>query len=33
MQIKILGGHGGVSQGFQTTSFLIDNHLLDLICF
>jgi ribonuclease BN (tRNA processing enzyme) len=28
MQIKILGGHGGVSQGFQTTSFLIDNHLL-----
>jgi ribonuclease BN (tRNA processing enzyme) len=28
MQVKILGGHGGMSQGFQTTSILIDNHLL-----
>ncbi len=28
MQVKILGGHGGISLGFQATSFLIDNNLL-----
>jgi ribonuclease BN (tRNA processing enzyme) len=28
MKIKILGGHGGQSQGFSTTSFLINDELL-----
>jgi ribonuclease BN (tRNA processing enzyme) len=28
MRIKILGGHGGQSRGFATTSFLIDDRLL-----
>jgi ribonuclease BN (tRNA processing enzyme) len=28
MRIQILGGHGGQSRGYATTSFLIDDHLL-----
>ena len=28
MKIHVLGGHGGLSQGFATTSFLIDENLL-----
>jgi len=28
MKVKILGGHGGVTIGFQATSFLIDDQLL-----
>lgn len=28
MKVKILGGHGGVTIGFQATSFLIDDKLL-----
>ncbi len=28
MQIQVLGGHGGLSKGFTTTSFLIDNRIL-----
>jgi cAMP phosphodiesterase len=28
MKVKVLGGHGGVTIGFQATSFLIDDELL-----
>jgi ribonuclease BN (tRNA processing enzyme) len=28
MEIKILGGHGGLARGFSTTSFLINDELL-----
>jgi ribonuclease BN (tRNA processing enzyme) len=28
MKIKVLGGHGGLAKGFETTSFLIDDVLL-----
>lgn len=28
MKIRVLGGHGGLSRGFATTSFLIDEKLL-----
>ena len=28
MQVKIIGGHGGVSRGYQATSYLIDDSLL-----
>lgn len=28
MKIQVLGGHGGLAQGFSTTSFLIDDILL-----
>ncbi|MCP4913988.1 MAG: 3',5'-cyclic-nucleotide phosphodiesterase [Oligoflexia bacterium] len=28
MQVKIIGGHGGVSPGFKNTSYLIDGKLL-----
>ena len=28
MLVRVIGGHGGVSPGFRTTSFLIDNKLL-----
>jgi ribonuclease BN (tRNA processing enzyme) len=28
MKIRVLGGHGGKALGFETTSFLIDSHLL-----
>jgi ribonuclease BN (tRNA processing enzyme) len=28
MEIRVLGGHGGLAPGFSTTSFLIDGHLL-----
>jgi cAMP phosphodiesterase len=28
MKIQVLGGHGGLSKGFETTSFLIDDKLL-----
>lgn len=28
MKIKVLGGHGGLSRGFSTTSFLIDDCIL-----
>jgi cAMP phosphodiesterase len=28
MKIKVLGGHGGLAKGFETTSILIDNVLL-----
>src|SRR5690349_712014 len=28
MKIQVLGGHGGLAKGFETTSFLIDDILL-----
>lgn len=28
MKIQVLGGHGGLAKGFETTSFLIDDKLL-----
>jgi ribonuclease BN (tRNA processing enzyme) len=28
MKIEVLGGHGGLAKGFETTSFLIDDKLL-----